>query len=128
MLKYRMLKYRVILALRRAAPLMAALPLIAAAQVPPPTSSSASLYAVNSAALASAMTYCNTRHGNLRSGSPGHACFTQARELLAEFGLRQTAEAVDARCKDPATFNTCLTPEIAKLVHALNAEFAKRGL
>lgn len=27
-----------------------------------------------------------------------------------------------------ATFNTCLTPEISKLVFALNAEFVKQGL
>ncbi|MEL1263512.1 hypothetical protein [Pseudoxanthomonas putridarboris] len=87
-----------------------------------------SLYAVNSAAIASAMTYCSTRHGNLLAGSPGAACFTRARNILAGYGLKRVSQDIDARCNDPQTFNTCLTPEIGRLVHALNAEFQKQGL
>jgi hypothetical protein len=94
----------------------------------PPAKPSPSLYAINSAALASAMTYCSTRHGNLLTGSPGQACFTKARQVLVEHGLKKVSAEVDARCNDPATFNTCLTPEVGRLVYALNAEFVKRGL
>jgi hypothetical protein len=98
------------------------------ASVPAPARVSPSLYAVNSAALASAMTYCSTRHGNLLAGSPGQACFTKARQVLANYGLKKFSADVDGRCNNPATFNTCLTPEIGKLVYALNAEFVKQGL
>ncbi|WP_407353743.1 hypothetical protein [Luteimonas sp. R10] len=87
-----------------------------------------SLYAVNAAALASGITYCGTRYGGLQRGSAGAECFTSARSVLADFDLRRRSQEVAARCSDPATFNTCLTPEIARLVHALNAEFADKGL
>ena len=101
----------------------------AGAQAPAPAAKpSPSLYAINSAALASAMTYCSTKHGNLLTGSPGHACFTKARQVLAEYGLKKVSAEVDARCSDPTTFNTCLTPEVGRLVYALNTEFVKRGL
>ena len=101
----------------------------AGAQTPPQAAKpSPSLYAINSAGLASAMTYCSTKHGNLLTGSPGHACFTKARQVLAEHGLKKVSAEVDARCSDPTTFNTCLTPEVGRLVYALNAEFVKRGL
>lgn len=86
------------------------------------------LYAVNAAALASAMTYCETRHGGLQQGSAGAQCFSKARSVLAGFELRQKSEEVGKRCGDPATFNTCLTPEIARLVVALNAEFRSKGV
>ena len=42
--------------------------------------------------------------------------------------MKKVSADVDARCNNPATFNTCLTPEIGRLVYALNAEFVKRGL
>ena len=48
--------------------------------------------------------------------------------MLAEYGLKKVSTDVDARCNNPATFNTCLTPEVGRLVYALNAEFVKRGL
>jgi len=99
--------------------------LAAAAQTPAPASRS--LYAVNAAAIATAMTYCIARHGPLRVGSPGAACFGQARNMLAGYGLRQVAEKIDALCRDPASFNTCLTPEIGRLVNDLNAELQKRS-
>lgn len=89
---------------------------------------SPSLYAINSAALASAMTYCSTKHGDLLAGSPGQACFIKARQVLANYGLKKVSADVDARCNNPVTFNTCLTPEVGKLVYALNAEFVKQGL
>lgn len=89
---------------------------------------SPSLYAINSAALASAMTYCSTKHGDLLAGSPGQACFLKARQILANYGLKKVSADVDGRCNNPATFNTCLTPEVGKLVYALNAEFVKQGL
>lgn len=103
----------------------------AAAQVasrPPGGNISQSVYAVNAAALASAMTYCSTRHGDLLNGSPGQTCFVKARQILAGWGLKKIAADVDATCGDPATFNTCLTPQIGKLVYALNAEFVKQRL
>ena len=100
----------------------------AVAQVAAPTRPSPSLYAINSAALASAMTYCSTKHGNLQTGSPGQACFVKARQILANYGLKKISADVDASCADPATFNTCLTPQVGKLVYALNAEFVKQGL
>ena len=103
----------------------------AAAQVasrPPGGNISQSVYAVNAAALASAMTYCSTRHGDLLNGSPGQACFVKARQILAGWGLKKIAADVDATCGDPATFNTCLTPQVGKLVYALNAEFVKQRL
>jgi hypothetical protein len=98
------------------------------APAPAPLRVSPSLYAINSAALASAMTYCSTKHGNLLTGSPGQACFAKARQILASYGLKKVSAEVDARCNDPATFNTCLTPEVGKLVYALNAEFVKQDL
>ncbi|MEP6906956.1 MAG: hypothetical protein ABI858_03095 [Pseudoxanthomonas sp.] len=99
-----------------------------AQSVLPAVKTNPSLYAVNSAALASAMTYCSTRHGNLLTGSPGQACFVKARQILANWGLKRLSADVDIRCNDRATFNTCLTPEVGKLVYALNAEFVKQGL
>ncbi len=86
------------------------------------------LYSVNSAAIASAMTYCSTKYGNLQQGSPGQACFVRARGILAAYGLREVASGIESRCQDPNTFNTCLTPEIGRLVYALNAEFVKQKL
>ncbi len=100
----------------------------AQAQVAAPAKPSPSLYAINSAALASAMTYCSTKYGNLQNGSPGQACFVKARQVLANHGLKKVSADVDGRCNNPATFNTCLTPEVGKLVYALNAEFVKQGL
>lgn len=94
----------------------------------PAASTSQSVYAVNAAALASAMTYCSTRHGDLLNGSPGQACFVKARQILAGWGLKKLAAEVDASCNNAATFNTCLTPQIGKLVYALNAEFVKQRL
>ena len=112
-----------------AAALLLATSASAAAQVATaPAKPNPSLYAVNSAALASAMTYCSTKYGNLQTGSPGQACFIKARQLLANYGLKKVSADVDGRCNDPATFNTCLTPEVGKLVYALNAEFVKQGL
>ena len=76
----------------------------AGAQTPPQAAKpSPSLYAINSAGLASAMTYCSTKHGNLLTGSPGHACFTKARQVLAEYGLKKVSADVDARCNNPWT-------------------------
>ncbi|KAF1712290.1 hypothetical protein CSC70_01845 [Pseudoxanthomonas kalamensis DSM 18571] len=108
---------------------MALLALAASASAQQPAKTpSRSLYAVNSAAIASAMTYCMTKHGPLRTGSPGADCFARARNVLAEYGLHKVADGIDGSCRDPATFNTCLTPQIGRLVYALNAEFAKREL
>lgn len=87
-----------------------------------------SLYAVNAAALASAMTYCEARHGGLQRGSAGEECFSKARNVLAEFGLRRRSQEVAQRCSDPETFNTCLTPEVASLVRALTTEFRNKSL
>lgn len=84
------------------------------------------LYAVNAAALATAMTHCDVRHGGLQRGSKGAECFAEARGTLSSFGLDRWAGEIGGRCGDPATFNTCLTPEIARLVHALNAEFKRK--
>ncbi len=86
------------------------------------------LYAVNAAALAAAITHCAARHGELQQGSPGAACFMRARGILGTFGLKQRSTEVAVRCQDPASFNTCLTPEIARMTHALNQEFAKAGI
>lgn len=90
--------------------------------------SEGALYAVNAAALAAAITHCTARHGELQQGSPGAACFVRARGILGTFGLKQRSLDVASRCKDPAQFNTCLTPEIARMTHALNQEFAKSSL
>lgn len=122
MLKQAMLKHYLILAL------LLGTSTTAVAQIAAPAKASPSLYAVNSAALASAMTYCSTKYGNLLTGSPGQACFVKARQALVDHGLKKVSSDVDARCNNPTTFNTCLTPEIGRLVYALNAEFVKRGL
>lgn len=98
------------------------------APAPAPPRISPSQYAINSAALASAMTYCSTKHGNLLAGSRGQACFIKARQILANYGLKKVSADVDGRCSNPTTFNTCLTPEVGRLVYALNAEFVKQGL
>lgn len=90
--------------------------------------SEGALYAVNAAALSAAITHCTARHGELQQGSPGAACFMRARGVLGTFGLKQRSLEVAARCKDPVQFNTCLTPEIARMTHALNKEFAKNAL
>lgn len=90
--------------------------------------SEGALYAVNAAALSAAITHCTARHGELQQGSAGAACFARARGVLGTFGLKQRSVDVASRCKDPAAFNTCLTPEIARMTHALNREFAKAGI
>lgn len=87
-----------------------------------------SLYAVNSAGLAAAMTYCSTRHEGIRQGSPGEACYRKARELLGTMELRTWADEIDRKCADPATYNRCMTPEIGRLVYALNDAFVENGL
>lgn len=87
---------------------------------------SSSLYAVNAASLATAMTYCMTTHGPLRVGSRGEACFRDARNLLAEYGLKGHAERIDRACPDAAQFNTCITPQIGRLVMELNTRLAER--
>ncbi len=107
--------------------LLMAAPSTAWAQAASPTADPA-LYAVNSAALASAISLCTAKHGELRQGSPGQQCFNQARNVLANFELRRRSQEIASRCDDTATFNTCLTPEIARLVFALSTEFGKHGL
>lgn len=87
-----------------------------------------SLYAVNAASLSAAMTYCMTKYGPLRVGSRGESCFVRARQALAGYGLADHARKIDAACNDPARFNTCITPEIGKLVMALNALFDEQRL
>lgn len=112
--------------------LAAFIALPAAAQSARPTATpstgavSASLYAVNAASLATAMTYCMKMHGPLRVGSRGETCFREARNLLARYGLRTHAERIDRTCQDPAQFNTCITPEIGRLVMELNTHFDER--
>lgn len=112
--------------------LAAVVALPAAAQSARPTATpstgavSASLYAVNAASLATAMTYCMKMHGPLRVGSRGETCFREARNLLARYGLRTHAERIDRTCQDPAQFNTCITPEIGRLVMELNTHFDER--
>lgn len=98
------------------------------AQHAAPVSSSpgASLYAVNAAALATAMTYCMKVHGPLRVGSRGETCFREARNLLARYGLKERAARIDGSCTDRAQFNTCITPEIGRLVMELNTHFDER--
>lgn len=100
----------------------------AAAQPGPSAQASPSLYAVNAAGLAAAMTYCTTRHGALREGSPGEACYREARRLLAGMDLRGWARDIDRGCSDPATYNRCMTPQIGRLVYALNDAFTESGL
>lgn len=87
-----------------------------------------SVYAVNAAALASAMTYCATRHDNLTQGSPGAECFAKARRMLAELKLATWSGAIDRKCTDDTTYNQCITPEIGRLVFSLNDAFKSRGL
>lgn len=97
---------------------------------PPPQAAKpepgASLYAVNAASIATAMTYCMSKHGPLRVGSRAETCFREARNLLAGYGLKAHAERIDQLCRDPAQFNTCITPEIGKLVIALNTQLQER--
>jgi hypothetical protein len=112
-----------VLALAMAGPALAAPGAAQSGSIAPP-----SRYAVNSAALATAMTWCRTRHGALTEGSQGAACFSRARGVLAGLGLEQHAQRIDAACSDDATFNTCLTPHIGRLVHALHAEFERLAL
>ncbi|WP_334179586.1 hypothetical protein [Pseudoxanthomonas sp.] len=90
------------------------------------SSPGASLYAVNAAALATAMTYCMTVHGPLRVGSRGETCFREARNLLARYGLKERAARIDGSCTDHTQFNTCITPEIGRLVMELNTHFDER--
>ena len=90
------------------------------------SSPGASLYAVNAAALATAMTYCMRVHGPLRVGSRGETCFREARNLLARYGLKERAARIDGSCTDRTQFNTCITPEIGRLVMELNAHFDER--
>ncbi|TDK28636.1 hypothetical protein E2F46_01780 [Luteimonas aestuarii] len=87
-----------------------------------------SLYAVNSAAISAAMTYCMAKYGPLTTGSRSAACFSRARNVLADFGLREKSVRIDQTCNNPSQFNTCITPEIGRFVIALNAEFGKQGL
>lgn len=87
-----------------------------------------SVYAVNAAALASAMTYCATKHGNINKSSPGAECFAKARNLLGELKLETWSQAIDNKCSDPATYNKCMTPEIGRLVYSLNDAFNSRSL
>lgn len=112
--------------------LAAVIALPAAAQSARPTATpstgavSASLYAVNAASLATAMTYCMKMHGPLRVGSRGETCFREARNLLARYGLKAHADRIDRACRDPSQFNTCITPEIGRLVMELNAHLDER--
>lgn len=87
---------------------------------------SAALYAVNAASLATAMTYCMKVHGPLRVGSRGEACFREARNLLASYGLKTHAARIEQACHEPAQFNTCITPQIGRLVMELNAHLDER--
>ncbi|WP_157062424.1 hypothetical protein [Pseudoxanthomonas dokdonensis] len=97
-----------------------------AQKAPAANQASPSLYSLNSAGLASAMTWCIARHGQMTNGSPAEACFKKTRQVLADAGLKQRADQVDAKCRATTNFNTCLTPEIGRLVFDLNAEFAKQ--
>lgn len=93
-----------------------------------PRGTSPSLYAVNAASLSAAMTYCMTKHGPLTVGSAGDTCLRRARNEIASYGLNQHAEQVNRICSDPATYNTCVTPEIGRLIIALNELFATKRL
>lgn len=89
---------------------------------------SPSLYAVNAASIASAMTYCTTKYGPLTVGSASEACLSRTRNVLAGYGLRQQAERIEQVCREPSKFNTCITPEIGKLVIALNTLFNEQRI
>lgn len=105
-------------------------PFTAAAQQPPTVSPIAnpSVYAVNAAALSAAMTYCGTKYKGIDQGTPGAACFEKARNLLGEMKLSGWSGGIDAKCTDRANYNRCITPEIGRLVYALNDTFASHAL
>lgn len=87
-----------------------------------------SIYAVNSASLAAAMTYCIAKYGGMTQGSAGAACYTRARGLLVDMKLREWADGIDRKCAEPNTYSRCMTPEIGRLVYALNDTFARNRL
>lgn len=91
------------------------------------TIASPSVYAVNAAALSAAMTFCSTKYRNINQGSRGAECFSQARNTFPELKLGQWATDIDRKCGQPATYNRCMTPEIGRLVYALNDVFNARG-
>lgn len=115
---------------KRLLPVIACLAAIAPAAwaQSPPRTAGPSLYAVNGASISAAMTYCMTKYGPLTVGSAGDACLKRARNLLAGYGLRQQAERIDRVCNQPDKFNTCITPEIGRLVIALNTLFDERRI
>lgn len=112
----------------RSAALALACCTLAAAAQPAATIASPSVYAVNAAALSAAMTYCSTRHQNIHQGTAGAACFGHARNLLPELKLSNWAADIDRKCTERAAYNRCITPEIGRLVYALNDLFKTRGL
>jgi hypothetical protein len=93
-----------------------------------PRAAGPALYAVNAAAISAAMSYCMTKYGPLTLGSAGDACLKRARNLLAGYGLKQEAERIDGVCREPGRFNTCITPEIGRLVISLNTLFKERRI
>ena len=90
--------------------------------------SSSATYAVHAAALSATMTYCRTKHGPLRPNSAGQECFHRAKEALNEVDLKAASSRIDRQCSDPATFNTCLTPEIGKVVYRILEVFESKRL
>lgn len=105
---------------------LAAVVSTAAAQ--PSSQEPKSLYAISAAGLASAMSYCIGRHGELREGAPASACYAGARAVLSRSDVRRRAQQADIRCVDPATFNQCITPEVGRFVYELTAQFHTGGL
>lgn len=86
-----------------------------------------SVYAVNAAALSAAMTYCSAKYRNINQGTAGADCFARARNALVDMKLAEWSSGIDRKCDSSASYNRCITPEIGRLVYALNDTFNARG-
>ena len=76
-------------------------------------------YTVHSAALASLISYCHAKHGVVSEMSAGGACFKRGKQSLNKIDLKAASREVAEHCKDPSELQTCITPEIGRVVMSI---------
>lgn len=100
---------------------------LAAGQGAVPQTEEYARYAVYSAAFASSISYCRAKHGEMQRPA-SKRCFNRAKQTLSTEHLDATAARITVECRNPATRQTCLVPELGPVIEQITRRFAEEGL
>jgi hypothetical protein len=84
-------------------------------------------YTFYSASFGAAIGYCSARHGIVEERKPGGECFERAKALIATLTIANDIAAAKETCRS-RPLQTCLTPEVARMIQRLLAKFRSEGL